>query len=553
MTTQVVDTIPTLSQSQLIWKEFKKNKIALTGLFFLFFLTFLGLYAPFFASSKPLLIQFKSHYYSPLLRYLFYPGFFTKPLDIFFNLLMFILPLFLVALKVWPKAKKQLSFFFLALQIFFTCCFSFGLVKNPELSLSLQSAREGKKKDGQPLSWEEELRFKTPYEKINTLLRYKQQKAQVEDLAPYTTLYQEKNQAEMPLLYELERLRIEEVRSSLKSTLTSLEEEYYKAKAELPALSKNQLPYTHQLTVASLANESSIVEEENLLKKAVEEKKKIIQSYEGAENKLLYLEQKEEWLANESEKVTILLSPLVRSFHWEEDAAGNQLANHILPFWELSRLNRKDLTSALIFGIRISLSVGIATVALSLLIGIPLGLVSGFFGGRADLFILRGIEIWEAMPTFFTLLLISAILESKSLFLTIFILGLFSWTGMARFTRAEVLRERKLPYVLASKSCGFPAWKTIFSHILPNAISPVLALLPFAMMTAITAEAGLSFLGLGEEGSTSLGVLMSEARALFPGESFLLWPPALLLTLLLVSIALVGDGFRDALDPKTVS
>ena len=97
---------------------------------------------------------------------------------------------------------------------------------------------------------------------------------------------------------------------------------------------------------------------------------------------------------------------------------------------------------------------------------------------------------------------------------------------------------------------GFPDSYIMFSHILPNAIPHVLTLLPFAMMGAITSEAGLSFLGLGEEGSCSWGVLMDEGRSAFPSESYLLWPPAILLTILLVAIAMVGDSFRDALDPK---
>ena len=90
----------------------------------------------------------------------------------------------------------------------------------------------------------------------------------------------------------------------------------------------------------------------------------------------------------------------------------------------------------------------------------------------------------------------------------------------------------------------------MFYHLLPNAIPPLLTLIPFAVMSAITAEAGLSFLGLGEEGSSSWGVLMEEGRAAFPAESYLLWPPAILLSLLLVTIAIVGDHLRDALDPK---
>ena len=154
------------------------------------------------------------------------------------------------------------------------------------------------------------------------------------------------------------------------------------------------------------------------------------------------------------------------------------------------------------------------------------------------------------MPTFFMLLLIVAITQSKSLFLIMGVLGIFGWTGFGRFIRGEALKQRNLPYVLACKNLGFRHPRIMFSHILPNAIPPILTLLPFSMMAAITSEAALSFLGLGEEGSTSWGVLMSEGRSVFPGESYLLWPPAILLTLLLVSIALVGDALRDAIDPK---
>jgi peptide/nickel transport system permease protein len=104
--------------------------------------------------------------------------------------------------------------------------------------------------------------------------------------------------------------------------------------------------------------------------------------------------------------------------------------------------------------------------------------------------------------------------------------------------------------VEACKAIGFSNHSILFKQILPNAIPPVLTLLPFAIMGAISAEAGLSFLGLGEEGSTSWGVLMDEGRSAFPARAYLLWPPAIALTVLLVAIALVGDALRDFLDPK---
>jgi len=154
------------------------------------------------------------------------------------------------------------------------------------------------------------------------------------------------------------------------------------------------------------------------------------------------------------------------------------------------------------------------------------------------------------MPTFFMLLMIVAFLQSKSIFLVIGIIGLFGWTNFSRFVRGEFLKQKQLPYVEACHALGFNNRRIMFNHLLPNAIPPLLTLIPFAIMSAMTSEAGLSFLGLGEEGSTSWGVLMDEGRSAFPSESYLLWPPALLLTTLLVAIAIVGDTLRDALDPK---
>jgi len=242
--------------------------------------------------------------------------------------------------------------------------------------------------------------------------------------------------------------------------------------------------------------------------------------------------------------------PLLRPFHWEDDAGGEQSLNKYINWWELTRINRKDLVAALIFGIRISLVVGITAVALALAIGIPIGSYAGYYSGKVDIVVCRLLEIWEAMPTFFMLLLVVAISQSKSIFIVVAVIGIFGWTQFSRYIRGEFLKQRNFAYVEACHASGFKDSYIIYRHILPNALPPLLTLLPFAIMGAITSEAGLSFLGLGEEGSCSWGVLMDEGRNAFPGESYLLWPPAILLTALLIAIAIVGDALRDALDPK---
>jgi peptide/nickel transport system permease protein len=246
----------------------------------------------------------------------------------------------------------------------------------------------------------------------------------------------------------------------------------------------------------------------------------------------------------QSSRIDYRVMPLFSPYHWEEDP-GEGVKGYT------PRINGKDLTSALIFGTRISLVVGILACGIALIIGLPIGAYSGYYGGRFDLVVCRFIEIWESMPAFFMLLFAVAILQSKSIFIVITLIALFGWTGFSRYMRGECLKQRALAYVEAGRAIGYSDTQLLFNEILPNAIAPIITLLPFAIMGAISSEAGLSFLGLGEEGSTSWGVLMDEGRSAFPARAYLLWPPAILLTILLVAIALVGDALRNILDPKS--
>ncbi|NGX61854.1 MAG: Oligopeptide transport system permease protein OppC [Chlamydiae bacterium] len=564
---------------RVVWEKFRKNRVGTIALVVLILFFLVGLYAPFFASSKPLVVYWKKELYFPLFRYLFYSGFYSKPIDLFFNLLMFTFPIALLfafftkgkirLVSLTSLATLHIALFVLILQ---------GAAKDPS-----QAGRVGQKATKRALetrsyredpllaplphqtTWHAEKKEMSPYQKLNLVLRYHQRLAQHNRLAPYSQRFAEDTGKEMPTLFAVDR-RNEE--SKKKQNLAILEKNalaYQKGKNLLPELTATYLPYSHDFLIAkyelehpSLENQ---VEKEKSYEKLVETfasyrtplaaARHTIESYEKALAGLTYIEERENWLIKESEKIRMLIPNFFRSFHWEDDAGGTQMANSYLPWWELTRLNRKDLVASLLFGIRVSIVVGLSAVLLSLIVGIPMGMIAGYFAGKTDLFICRMIEIWEAMPTFFMLLLVIAIAQNKSIFLVIGVLGIFGWTGFARFIRGETLRQRAYPYVLACKGMGFGNGRIMFSHILPNAIPPILTLLPFSMMAAITSEAGLSFLGLGEEGSTSWGVLMDEGRSVFPAEAYLLWPPAILLTLLLISIALVGDGLRDALDPKS--
>ncbi len=501
-------TVTTQSFWNNLTIRFNRHRMGRAAAYLFIIFTLAGIYAPFLASSKPLVVNYDGQWYFPFFRYLFYTGYYTKNIDIFFNLLIFIFPAGILLSKFFrsnAKAKWACLILLAVLQttLFFTIIFSPRL--DPAANLDLIRERQRALKDHPYPDWNFDLKYMTPYAKLNLLLRQQQLKLQHESWLPYEKQYGDY--------------------SRTKGLPTSL-----------PSLWANQL----QL-------EKEDISRQNLLLKSASPESP---SYQYAAAKAQYLQQRRQWIDQNLAQLQFEVLPLISYFHWEDDAGGDQILNQFLPWWKLSRINRKDLVSALIFGIRISLVVGILSVSIALLIGIPIGAFSGYYGGSFDIIVCRLLEIWESMPTFFMLLFVVAILQSKSIFLVILVIGIFGWTTISRYVRGEFFKQRNLTYVEACQAVGFSDSFTIFSYILPNAIPPVLTLLPFAVMGAISSEAGLSFLGLGEEGSCSWGVLMDEGRRAFPGESRLLWPPAMMLTLLLLCIALIGDALRDALDPK---
>lgn len=551
----------------MVWRQFKKHPIGLIALFFFSFFCLIAIYAPFLASSKPLFLIYRGEPFFPLFRYLFYTGFFTKALDIFYNVLIFAVPLGLIlffSFKGYVRRTFLVGLFLITLALF--GLFAAGFVKNPASDLDLLAERQKalaqlRTAPKDPTiagfriypDWDFDLKFMNSYERINLLLKQKQRFDQQLKLQPYENSYRKKTGRSMPTLWAVDQKNGLEEKNRLEHYLKNGRSSYDKnlldfseilsRYQQLDLSSKNPINSTDAVQKDLLVEVASLKQTLTLLQEN-------IQRYRDSSAKLNYLKQRQEWITEESSQLSHIFNPLLRSFHWEDDAGGEQASNLYLPWWELSRINRKDLLAALIFGTRISLMVGITAVTLALCIGVPTGLFSGYFAGRWDMVICRLIEIWEAMPVFFMLLLIVAITESKSIFLIICILGIFGWTSFSRYMRAEVFKQRNLSYVLACHSLGYSHQRIMFSHILPNAIPPVLTLLPFAMMSAITSEAALAFLGLGDAGSCSWGVLMDEGRSVFPAESYLLWPPAILLTILLINIALIGDTIRDALDPK---
>jgi len=547
----------------LLWKQFRRHPVGLVALMILILFFLIGLYAPLLASSQPLLVVWHGKWYSPLLRHLFYRGFFSKSIDIFYNLLMFTLPCGILLGYLWRSTWTLVGM--AAVQIGLFCWLMTGVVKDPSSDPSYALARyqaleQHRTYRDDPLlapitpypGWGFELKYMTMYAQLELLLNYKMMREQHVKLTTYAHKFYEKFGREMPTLWTVAQRNERQKQETLTLQLQASLPHYEEAMAKIPDLLSRYTLFSHQYLISKLDQKE--IEPQDPLAHEVRTQllsaRRVITDHRDALAASSFIKERAHWLEEETSHLKVVIPALLRPFHWENDAGGSQAMNQVLPWWERTRINRKDLVASLIFGIRVSIVVGITAVALSLALGIPLGAFAGYFAGKFDLLLCRWIEVWEAMPTFFMLLLIMTLTQSKSILLVIMILGLFGWTNFCRFIRAEVLKQRHLSYVYACKSLGYSHRKTLFSHILPNAIPPILTLIPFAIMAAISSEAGLSFLGLGEEGSTSWGVLMDEGRSVFPAESYLLWPAAILLTILLVCIALVGDVIRDALDPK---
>jgi len=230
--------------------------------------------------------------------------------------------------------------------------------------------------------------------------------------------------------------------------------------------------------------------------------------------------------------------------------------NLLVPFAEPSAVHwlgtdklGRDVMAGVIHGARISLSIGFVAVGIAVGIGLTLGALAGYFGGWVDLGISRLFELMLAIPTFFLLITIAATLR-PNIFYTMIVIGFTSWVGIARFTRNEFLKVRNLDYVTAAVALGTPTRRIVVRHILPNALAPVLVSVVLGIASAILTESGLSFLGIGVPADlVTWGSLLNEARS----NSFAWWLavfPGAAIFLAVVAYYLVGEGLRDALDPR---
>jgi len=209
----------------------------------------------------------------------------------------------------------------------------------------------------------------------------------------------------------------------------------------------------------------------------------------------------------------------------------------------------RDVASGMIHGIRISLTIGLVVVAIQLTIGVFLGGLAGYYGGWVDLALSRLFELMLAVPTFFLILTVAAVLP-PSIYNVMVILGLTGWVGIARFIRSEFLRLRSLDFVTAARALGISNAAIMFRHILPNALAPVLVSASFGVASAILAESALSFLGVGVPADlVTWGSILAVSRS----NTFAWWLavfPGFAIFITVTAYNLLGDGLRDALDPR---
>ena len=211
--------------------------------------------------------------------------------------------------------------------------------------------------------------------------------------------------------------------------------------------------------------------------------------------------------------------------------------------------NGYDVWTRLVYGLRTSLTFGLLLVAWAMLLGFVIGAVQGYFGGWIDICAQRLIEVWSALPFLYVVILIGAVF-GRSLLLLLVCYGLFNWISLSYYMRAEFLRLRHRPFVEAARCQGLGHARIIFRHLLPNALTPMITLFPFELVGAIGALTALDFLGFGLPPLTpSWGELLQQAQQNRSAWWLALYPSAALFLVMLLAV-LIGEGLRDAFDPK---
>lgn len=209
----------------------------------------------------------------------------------------------------------------------------------------------------------------------------------------------------------------------------------------------------------------------------------------------------------------------------------------------------RDLASGIVHGARISLLIGVVASLVSVVIGVAVGALAGFYGGKADEVLMRLTELFQTIPPFLFALAIVAILQ-PSIAAIVVAIGLTSWPGLARLLRAEVLKLRKGDFVQAAVASGASDIRIILRHILPNALAPVIVTSSVLVAGAILTESGLAFLGLGDPNVMSWGAMVGAGREVIRTDWYIATLPGIAIVAAVLALNLLSDALNDVLDPK---
>ena len=245
-----------------------------------------------------------------------------------------------------------------------------------------------------------------------------------------------------------------------------------------------------------------------------------------------------------------VFAPLIAPYNY---AYSDLMSANQFPSWDhlfgTDAIGR-DYFSRILYGLRTSLMVGFVSVAISCLIGIPLGLLAGLGGNWADFIVMRIVEVMTAFPgLLFAIFLVSVL--GSGVRNVILVIGLTAWLTICRLTRAQLLTLREQEFVMAARSIGVNPFRIAFRHVLPNALAPIVIVIALSIPVAIFTEAGLSFLGIGiNEPTPSLGKMVSDGAPYMQVYWYLGFFPTVVIALAMLGFTFLGDGLRDALDPR---
>ena len=248
--------------------------------------------------------------------------------------------------------------------------------------------------------------------------------------------------------------------------------------------------------------------------------------------------------------VLAILGPIISPYTYADQSLIDANQSPSLSHWFGTDTLGRDIYTRVMYGARISLTIGIVTALLNLVIGVVYGGIAGYFGGKVDRIMMAIVDVLYGIPLLLYVILLMVVIGPG--LMSIFIaLGIAYWLNMARIVRSQIVKVREEEYIIAAETMGIPKWRILWRHILPNCVGPIIITLTLAIPDAIFTEAFLSFIGLGVNAPmASWGVLASDGISSMRSYPFQLIFPALAISITMLGFVFLGDGLRNVFDPK---